>query len=283
MLSCVFVLMNFIYFSQSRRVYNEFYGNIELDSVYADLLNDYLNYFLPVTERDVNFPTFSTTNSSSSSNNSSGHQHQATLKPSSSHVLTSRHHQHKSLFKRVIQKSASASADELSMLTGGGGGESDRSGEMKKIDLFLNMINELLMLPFTDIFTPIQTLKYSPFNNDLKAKQISSQTYLNLNATNRGPNAFQRGVSSSSTSTSSSPVKYDDLKHNVSNLEIVFALSLILKHSHFFSNAFQSNNADATTVHFLSDMDKKCDGFLSNSKRPNNKYISDSPIDELRT
>ena len=195
----------------SQRVYNEQFGNIELDSVFADLFTDYLNYFLPLNERDVNFPTFV---------DSLNQMNQSNLATSSPIILPShRHHQQTSLFKRKIQKlitnTNNNSADDLASMLGG----TDRLGDMKKIDLFLRLINELLIYPFTDkstrpIIQPMQSLKLASDNN------------------------FTTNPLSPIQMTLSSPLKYDDPTQYLANLEIVFALSMLLKHSHLFCNAF---------------------------------------------
>ena len=199
--------------AQSQRVYNEQYGNIELDSVFADLFADYLNYFLPLNERDVNFPTFV---------DSLSQMNQSNLATSSPIILPShRHQQQTSLFKRKIQKlitnTNNNSADDLAAILGG----TDRLGDMKKIDLFLRLINELLIYPFTDISTrPITTVQGLKFTSNSN---------------------FVTNPLSPIQMTLSSPLKYDDPTQYLANLEIVFALSMVLKHSHLFCNAFTIN------------------------------------------
>lgn len=209
--------------------------------MYAELLNDYLNFFLPITEREVNFPCFA-------------NQTQQTLKPV--HSTFHRLHSQPSLFKRVIQKSSNPDGDLASILTT----QNDRVGEMKKIDTFLCLINELLILPFTDISTQIQTISYTENTTDHNT-DFNKQTTL----------------IKKTFSPSSSPSKYDDCyQHNLCNLEIVFALAMILKHSHFFSNAFQIRDYGTGSI-------VKGVGDIFSKKRA--KFMSgqlEFPLDELR-
>lgn len=93
---------------------------------------------------------------------------------------------------------------------------------MRKIDIFLRLINQLLIYPFTDTNSEL----IRPVQNVSQLKQLSSSRLTKS----------QESKSRSNLSLS----KYNDIKHNLSNLEIVFALSMILKHSHFFSNAVLS-------------------------------------------
>lgn len=170
--------------------------------MFGDLLNDYLNYFLPINERDVNFPASIDSNKIKEPLSTS------------SPIHPQRRHQ-PSLFKRVIQKSL-INTDDLSMI----GETSDRIGDMRKIDLFLRLINEFLIYPFTDMSTgQTQNLKFS---QDFKSSSFISPI-TNFN---------------SPQISSSSPLKYNDPIQYLTNLEIVFALSMVLKHSHFFCDAF---------------------------------------------
>ena len=247
--------------TSSPRVYNEQYGNIELDSVFSDLFSDYLNYFLPINERDVNFPTFV---------DSSSQMNQVSSSAASSIILPHHRHHQPSLFKRKIQKlitnTNSSSGDDLASIIG----ETDRLSDMKKIDLFLRLINELLIYPFTDISTrpvsqPMHALKFKE-NNSI----ISTQTPILVNAP--------------------SPLKYNDPTQYLANLEIVFALSMLLKHSHLFCNAFSVSNQSTAKI-----IDSKSDGNLRefNMFRNNPSKSSDNikvalnnqyecPTDEFR-
>lgn len=128
-----FLLLLYDTQTSSRRLYNEQYGNIELDSVYADLLNDYLNFFLPINERDVNFPTFVDTRQTK----------QDLL--NASPIPTHKHHT--SLLRRVVQKSLTE--DNLSILN-----EPDTVGDMKKIDMFVRLFMDVLVSSFTDASEP---------------------------------------------------------------------------------------------------------------------------------
>jgi hypothetical protein len=253
--------------SNSQRVYNEQYGNIELDSVFSDLFTDYLNYFLPLSERDVNFPTFVDTLSQ---------MNQAHMTTTNPIILPShRHHHHQqqtSLFKRKIQKlitntNTNSAEDLASML-----GETDRLGDMKKIDLFLRLINELLIYPFTDMSTrpitqPMQSLKLTPNKN------------FTTNPTQ--------------TTSLSSPLKYDDPTQYLANLEIVFALSMILKHSHLFCNAFTINFSYQSTNKILESksdinlnqfnkLNRQNNNSNNNVEKINSNNQYECPTDEFR-
>ena len=213
--------------TSSSPVYNELYGNIELDSVHADLFTDYLNYFLPVSERDVNFPTYaadSLTNQMTQANSTA-------FNPV---ILPTHRHHHTNLFKRKMQKlitnpatsgpsstaAGAGSSDELSSMLG----ETDRLGDMKKIDRFLRLVNEFLIYPFTDMST-------GP-----ASQQIQS---LRLADTFTSPNIVR--PPSPNHMATSSPLKYADPTQYLANIEIIFALSMLLKHSHLFCNAFISS------------------------------------------
>lgn len=183
--------------TQSRKVYNEYFGNIELDCVYGDLLNDYLNYFLPINERYVTLPSFA-----SSLTNKLAQSHRNMYDPNvdshsqDSHVQNF-YHDYPCLFKRSYKKSLK-DLDSLSY------NEIDHVGDMKKIDSFINLINEILILPFS-------------------SSSPNSQKFVNLS-----PKSW----------------KCDDSKQVVCNVETIFALTMILKHSHFFSNAFRPESQE---------------------------------------
>ena len=228
---------------KSRRLYNEQYGNIELDSVYADLLNDYLNYFLPINERDVAFPSFV---------DASQTKQAMTASP----IPT--HRQHTSLLKRVIQKSFTE--DNLSMLS-----EPDRAGDMNKIDTFLILIIEILINSFTD---PAGSV----IDVDLKPAPLDYSPFISVN---------KIGASAKSVSLTNSPVKLKDPKQYLANTEIVFALSMILKHFHLFSNAFPLN-----CQHVQNQEWNQLNESLSftNYRKPVKTIYNtnESPVDELR-
>lgn len=130
--------------SQSRKVFNEQTNSIELDSVYGDLLNDYLNFFLPVLKRNLEFPSFNivqknTFNPSSSSSSSSF------VCNESKHFK--QHAEHPSLFKRSLKKSAQLENDLTRKSVDP---TIESTNDIKKIDTILRLINEILVFPFTD-------------------------------------------------------------------------------------------------------------------------------------
>ena len=208
-------------------------------------MNDYLNYFLPINNRDVNFPTFSSSNLAQSTTSQSIHQNS---------IFSQHRPHHHSLFKRVIQKSMTPDDD------GGLGvvlGESDRISDIKKIDLFLRLINECLINPFTESCDQILCDKFQTNQSNLMI--------------NNNPMTAKR-KSPTHISPSSSPLKYDP-KQQLSNLENIFALSMILKHSHLFVNAYP---IDYQSVNKL---DMKHDIL---SKKSTKYSQSESPLDEFR-
>ena len=235
------------------------YGNIDLDSVYADLLNDYLNYFLPINEREVNFPTFVDANK--------------TKQDLSASPIPS-HRQQTSLLKRVVQKSLTE--DNVSMLN-----ETDTVGDMKKIDLFLRLLIEMLINSFTD--SSEQEIIASSFGkkqfNDSSSHLESS--ILGLNETTSNKTLFSGTSLRKNFSFSNSPVKLTDPKQFLANIEVVFALSLTLKHFHIFSNAFplalQLQNQE------WSQLNESLN--FSNYRKPVKNICTQnkSPIDGLRT
>ncbi|CAF0889215.1 unnamed protein product [Brachionus calyciflorus] len=174
--------------TQSRKVFNEQNNCIELDSVYGDLLIDYLNFFLPITKQNLNFPS---TNLNPVSNK---HVYNFNFPHQNYKTPHKQYSEHPSLFKRSLKKSTlSQLENELikspnKILNNNDLTQTDRTNDIKKIDNFLRLINEFLVLPFT---------------------------------------------SNQSDNFSTSPIQ------NLTSLENVFTLSMILKHSHLFSFAFQ--------------------------------------------
>jgi hypothetical protein len=56
--------------NRSDRIYNEKTGQMSSNCIYSELLETYLNYFLPILKRDVSFPTLYNANSNENSNTS---------------------------------------------------------------------------------------------------------------------------------------------------------------------------------------------------------------------
>lgn len=252
--------------TSSKRIYNDCYGNIELDSVYADLLNEYLNFFLPVNARDVSFPTFSNLLSS---------QPKTSASMSSNVILTQPTQRPQSLFKRVIQKSMIANDDDL----GFGLGELDRIGDIKKIDLFLRLINECLIYPYTESSSSVDHHQL----NEKNAYALQNNLNFNANKTSffsRNVFGAKNNFSSpnfSNLSPSSSPLKYDP-KQQLSNIETIFALSMILRHSHVFVNAYPIDHQSVRTL----DANRPAENIIFSSRKSTKYGQKESPIDEFR-
>jgi hypothetical protein len=130
-------------------------------------------------------------------------------------------------------------------------GESDRIGDIKKIDLFLRLINECLINPFTE---------------------SGDQIVCDKQTTNLMNNPVSKRKSPTHISPSSSPFKYDP-KQQLSNLENIFALSMILKHSHLFVNAYPIDYRSVNRLDIKPDI---------LSKKSTKYSQSESPLDEFR-
>ena len=173
------------------------------------MLNDYLNYFLPLNDRDVSFPTFIDLNHSK--------QQITTLNPIPAH------HRRHSLLKRVVQKSLSEDSN-LSIIN-----EPDKANETNKIDSFLRLLIEIIVNSFTDSFESLNL----PYNI---ASDSLDRSVRKINST--PPKSLFLSNLSKSFSLTNIPVKLNDPKQYLANIETIFALSMILKHFHIFSNAF---------------------------------------------
>jgi hypothetical protein len=231
-----------------------------------------LNFFLPISERGIRFPSF-VVNAAGSNNTLDGkpvllvpHASSSSQSQFSNPVrYNSASSHHTSLLKRNIQKSGNSMTTTATI----GGGRSneeldedlndtdsysisneptsmrlphrplsfclERTENLKKIDVFLQMINELLLLPFSNpsIHTTVATI----------SQMQSPKHYYN----NMSPSSSHRAhhqqhrTSFSKTNSPPSPLKYNDsTKQSLANMEIVFSLSMIVKHSHLFANAFAS-------------------------------------------
>jgi hypothetical protein len=230
----------------------------------------------------VSFPSFT---NSASDQTAVTSKSAATSTPMS--IYRPSQHHHASLFKRVLQQKQETAAAAESGPDSGGASTSgvDRAGDMKKIDTFLRLVNQLLVWPFTDSSRPVQTLNSTSSSSSPPASILFKQP----------PSKVIVAQSSTTTpthppSSSSSPSKYDDLKHNFSNLENIFALSMIIKHCHFFANAsFQGAPilaADSSNESSLSDkIGPGGDAFVSSfrNRSAHKFHIDISPLDELRT
>jgi len=133
------------------------------------------------------------------------------------------HHRHNSLLKRIVQKSLTED-NSLSMIS-----EPDRMSDMAKIDTFLRLLVELLINSFMDTCESLN----NPFNS------IAATTTTTTSKINTTPpkNLFLSNLTKNLALTNS-PVKLNDPKQYLANIETIFALSMIIKHFHVFSNAF---------------------------------------------
>ena len=237
------------------------YGNIELDSLYADLLNDYLNFFLPINDRDVNFPNFSDFNKSKSK------------MASASPIPTHKHHS--SLLKRVVQKTLTE--DNLDMLT-----ESDRIGDMKKVDLFLRLLVEFLVVSFTD-----QAEKSPSSSKQFDSHPMINRSILGFSKISEN-NSNLANIYSKNLSLLNSPVKTNDPKEYLATVEVIFALSMILKHFHLFSlNGQLSGKLFLFRNKPFDQIKKKRISLTEWNDRKHTRFMEntmhESPIDELRS
>lgn len=254
-----------------------------MDSLYSDLLNDYLNFFLPVFQREVKFPCLNSQNSSSaltvsnplskpllSISSSTSVYSQATSYPyNQSQSL------HPQLFQRMLYKNSSSVdlANEFSIkgtVTISSNEQiNSQSSDLHKIDTFIQLINQLLILPFS-----FRTSETSPDSNS--NIQIDTLFSLKITTVNRN---FK--VHDFKNRKNVSPSKYDDSKPNLCNLEIVFALRMILRHSHLFTCAFQPiESIESTLINDVTFTRNR-----SSSQRSLNAsgvQIYSSSLDELR-
>ena len=190
------------------------------------MFNDYLNFFLPVKDRDINFPKFQNLNIANQQSKTSMLHPEEPFVPSS-YLYKQKH---TSLFKRVILKSEADSRD-LGILS-----EPDRVNDMKKIDLFLRIITDCLLTNFT--INENET-KYS-----MTDAIIKYDIYKDHNKIHQNKNTSLLSMTTSNTSRIQSlPLvllnrnKYMDSKEYLANTEIFFVLVMFLKHSHLFKNA----------------------------------------------
>jgi hypothetical protein len=220
--------------TESKLFYNELYGNLELDSLFADLLNDYLNFFFPVNDRNLNFPSFSTTFNSNSSVPLSNHHH---------HHYHHHHNYRQSLLKRFVLTPLGQHTYDDSIAIN----ESDRVNDMQKVDTFIRLLTECLIYTFID-----------PTSTSLGSKRIQMESKLH-------------------SQSKISPLEIADPKQYLANIETVFALSMILKHIHLFSNAFISIDLkDQSLTTTMTSTSSSSSTFLTN------KSESSFSIDELR-
>jgi hypothetical protein len=108
--------------------------------------------------------------------------------------------------------------------------EPDRVSDMTKIDMFLRLLVELLINSFMDTFeslnpTTATTTTPTPGPNTSKLNTTPPKSLFMSNLTKN-------------LALSNSPVKLNDPKQYLANIETIFALSMIVKHFHVFSNAF---------------------------------------------
>jgi len=139
---------------------------------------------------------------------------------------------------------------------------------MKKVDTFIRLFVDVLVNSFTD--TSDQELLV---NNQYSENSMSGLLNETQSTTNNSKSFLARQLSF----TSHSPVRLNDPKQLLANVETVFALSMSLKHFHVFAGAFPS----AVAMHSHQELSQLNDSF--NSYRRGVAVQARSPVDELRT
>ena len=181
--------------TQSRKVFNAQTDYIEIDSVYGDLLCDYLNYFLPLNKKELEFPSIEQIDQQHYQTNINF----KTMKKNEAPILHKYDcFEHKSLLKKCFKTPCLTELENELVPTKA---SLDRTNTMKKIDTFVRLINEILVYPFTE--------------------------YFDLHNTT---------------------IKYNENMQNLTNLECVFTLSLVIRHSHYFSNATNHDEESPTPL-----------------------------------
>jgi hypothetical protein len=203
--------------------------------VYADLFSNYLNYFLPIGERDVSFPLFmneSVELNTTQQVHTSSEPAQPIASPSSSTSPSSSplSHKHASIFKRHLQKNITQNNSDCLSATLD---EPDRISDKKKIDLVLRMLVECLLYAFADTRSELEASSsskadpcYSRNNND----SIDRNSFLNR--------SWPGNSSSSLSIQNASFAGADEISvYLCRNIDIIFALGMLVKHVHLFLNA----------------------------------------------
>ena len=123
---------------RSNCIYDEFSGKMDLNCVYSDLLDNYLNFFLPINTRDVNFPQLI--------NYSQQQQQQQ--------QITSSNQAPRLLKKSYFDKTELLIKHEDSTLEQINSSlfhkKLDRTNDLQKIDFFLKLLIDLWICPFSD-------------------------------------------------------------------------------------------------------------------------------------
>lgn len=252
-----------------------------MDSLYSDLLNDYLNFFLPVYQREVKFPCLNSQNSSSALTVSNPLSKPLLSTLSSTSVYSqatsySYNQSHPHLFQRMLYKNSSTVdlVNDFSIkgaVTSMSSNEQikSQSSDLHKIDTFLQLINQLLILPFS-----FRTSETSPdSNSNIQTDNLSSLKISTVNCNFKVHDFKNR--------KNLSPSKYDDSKPNLCNLEIVFVLRMVLRHSHLFACAFQPIESIESTL--INDATfTKNRSSLQRSLNASGAQIYSSSLDELR-
>jgi len=140
---------------------------------------------------------------------------------------------------------------------------------MKKVDTFIRLFVDVLVNSFTD--TSDQELIV---NNQYSESSMSGLLNETQSTTSNSKSFLARQLSFTSHN---SPVRLNDPKQLLANVETVFAISMSLKHFHVFAGAF----ASAVGMHSHQELSQLNDGF--NSYRRGVAVQARSPVDELRT
>ena len=137
---------------RSNSIYNEFSGKMDLNCIYSDLLENYLNFFLPINTRDVNFPqliNFPQTSLSDSQKLLHQQQNQFTSSPQYSYqapqrLLKANYFDQTELF--VKQEDSTLEQINSNLFNK----KLDRTHDLQKIDFFLKLLIDLWICPFSD-------------------------------------------------------------------------------------------------------------------------------------
>lgn len=127
-------------FQRRNYIYNDKNGKMQLNSVYGYLLQDYLNYFLPIDSRDVLFPSLNSSSRGVTYSTPIPQKRQTSLLKNS-------------IPMNVSQTDLTINASQMA---------ESRKQDILKIDFFINLFIDLWLNP----------------NNDLLINQFSSSTLL---------------------------------------------------------------------------------------------------------
>jgi hypothetical protein len=120
---------------RSNCIYDEFCGKMDLNCIYSDLLDNYLNFFLPINTRDVNFPQLI----------NYSQQQQPITSPNQAPRLLKQ-----SFFDKteLLIKHEDSTLEQINSSLFHK--KLDRTNDLQKIDFFLKLLIDLWISPFSD-------------------------------------------------------------------------------------------------------------------------------------